>query len=124
MGIDDFLKYRDKSISSEDEELFYTKIYLYVPYKDKDEVKKLGAKYDINQKKWYIEYKNKELIEKYGKEIIKNEKIYMDIPFKYKNIAKCNNANWDNLLKKWYVYNNNEKEIILNYVIDAEQMDL
>ena len=29
-------------------------IYLAVPFEEKDEVKKLGAKWDNNEKKWYI----------------------------------------------------------------------
>jgi hypothetical protein len=43
-------------------------IYLAVPFEEKDEVKKLGAKWDNNEKKWYIldNLKNKEiLLEKY-----------------------------------------------------------
>jgi len=31
----------------------YTKIYLNVPYKDKDDAKKHGAKWDPKKKKWY-----------------------------------------------------------------------
>lgn len=36
------------------------KKYLYVPYHEKDEVKSLGAKWDYEQKKWYIPYGLKE----------------------------------------------------------------
>lgn len=39
-------------------------IYLNVPFKDKDIVKKMGAKYDRDIKKWYIYEKSKEF-EKY-----------------------------------------------------------
>jgi len=31
-----------------------TKIYLTVPFAQKDEAKKLGAKWDAPQKKWYV----------------------------------------------------------------------
>ena len=30
------------------------KIYLHVPYEEKDKAKKLGAKWDASRKKWYI----------------------------------------------------------------------
>ena len=53
-------------------------IYLAVPFEEKDEVKKLGAKWDNNEKKWYIldNLKNKEiLLEKYK---INNNPIILD----------------------------------------------
>ncbi|WP_347986969.1 DUF5710 domain-containing protein [Methylomonas sp. AM2-LC] len=31
-----------------------TKLYLKVPYTEKDAAKTLGAKWDANQKKWYV----------------------------------------------------------------------
>ena len=34
-------------------------IYLNVPYKEKDEAKQLGAKWDTSKKKWYITDNNK-----------------------------------------------------------------
>ena len=37
-------------------------IYLNVDFKDKDEAKKLGAKWDANAKKWYAINNDKELI--------------------------------------------------------------
>ena len=33
---------------------YNTKIYLNVPFNDKDDAKKLGAKWDYKKKKWYI----------------------------------------------------------------------
>ncbi len=48
--------------------LYYTKIYLDIPYSEKDEEKKKGIKWDANKKKWYIYYTNNDLdyfIDKY-----------------------------------------------------------
>jgi len=42
------LKHKSSSLSSSN------KIFLKVPYKDKNEVKKNGAFWDSNVKKWYI----------------------------------------------------------------------
>jgi len=39
--------------------IYNTKVYLNVPYSRKDEVKKLGGKWDKNKKKWFI-YENNE----------------------------------------------------------------
>ena len=48
--------------------LYDNKIYLNVPYDEKDEAKKLGTKWDKNKKKWFIFNVNKyktEIIEKW-----------------------------------------------------------
>ena len=42
------------------------KIYLNVPYSEKNEAKKLGAKWDGKKKKWYIDNKNKHKIQMMG----------------------------------------------------------
>jgi ribonuclease HI len=36
-----------------------SKMYLNVPFSEKDEAKKFGAKWDSNRKKWYVDEKNK-----------------------------------------------------------------
>ena len=44
------------------------KIYLNVPFKEKDEAKNMGCKWDIEKRKWYILSNNKnktELLSKY-----------------------------------------------------------
>lgn len=43
----------------------YSQIYLNVKYKDKNDAKKLGAKWDPNMKQWYGYVWQKDLIEKY-----------------------------------------------------------
>lgn len=49
----------------------YNKIYLNVPFKEKDIIKSLGGKWDNDEKKWYImnnldENKKKELLDKFS----------------------------------------------------------
>ena len=44
-----------------------SKIYLNVPFSEKEEAKKLGAKWDGNRKKWFIENKNKHRIQMMGR---------------------------------------------------------
>jgi len=43
------------------------KIYLKVPYDEKDEAKKLGAKWDKSKKRWYITPKNKYKVQMMGR---------------------------------------------------------
>jgi ribonuclease HI len=43
------------------------KLYLNIPYSEKDEAKKLGAKWDSNKKKWFIDNKNKHRIQMMGR---------------------------------------------------------
>jgi hypothetical protein len=43
---------------------FYDKTFIDIPFRDKDEIKEYGARFDGLYKKWYIDNnsKNKELI--------------------------------------------------------------
>lgn len=43
------------------------KIYLNVPYDEKDEAKKMGAKWDKSKKRWYIEPKNRYKLQMMGR---------------------------------------------------------
>jgi len=87
------------------------KIYLEVPFKDKDIVKEKGAKWDKNKAKWFIysdnQYKE-ELLAKM-KEIQKENgaKIYLNVKFEDKNKAKEKGAKWDKAEGKWYTYESN-----------------
>ena len=48
------------------------KIYLNVPFDEKDEAKKLGAKWDKSKKRWYITLKNKYKVQMMGRWGIEN----------------------------------------------------
>jgi len=43
------------------------RIYLKVPYDEKDEAKKMGARWDMNKKKWYFEEGNKHGVQLMGR---------------------------------------------------------
>ena len=89
-----------------------------------NKVKKLGAKWDKDEKKWYYDddisdenklainlielscAENKELppiIEEY-------EKKYIKIPYKNKEQAKKLGCRWDPNLKSWYYFSNNKNK--------------
>ncbi len=90
------------------------KIYLNVSYKEKDAVKKLGAKWDRNEKKWFV-MGDTDLI-KFEKWIVSQEQeaekskgniaqeaTRLNVPFREKEAAKALGARWDRKEKSWYV---------------------
>ena len=48
------------------------KLYLNVPYEEKDEAKKMGAKWDTKKKRWFIDQKNKYKVQMMGRWGIEN----------------------------------------------------
>ena len=111
-----------------------TKIYINVSYAYKDNVKKLGAKWDMNNKKWYYEdnlnedniksIKEFEVLSSVEKETVKekaaksdsreensldNSKVYIKIPFKNKDNVKKLGCKWDPEKKSWYYMSNTDK---------------
>jgi ribonuclease HI len=44
-----------------------SKIYLNVPFSEKNEAKKMGAKWDAKKKKWFVENKNRHKIQMMGR---------------------------------------------------------
>ncbi len=44
-----------------------SKLYLNVPFSEKDEAKKMGAKWDLKKKKWFIESKNRHKLQMLGR---------------------------------------------------------
>jgi ribonuclease HI len=108
------------------------KHYISVTYDYKDAVKKLGAKWDMGEKKWYYEDtisdENKSAIgiielscinnaqlppiieETVGNDIIK--KMYVKIPFQAKDRVKKLGGRWDPEAKSWYYPSNHDKSKI------------
>lgn len=95
------------------------RIYLTVPYKEKDQAKALGAKWDGKEKSWYAPADtNLEPLQKwvisdnqqaevtqqttYMPEPTSDEKTYLAVPFSEKDDAKVLGAKWDKEAKSWY----------------------
>jgi ribonuclease HI len=110
IGVENKKDYKDK------------KTYINISYEYKDEVKKHGAKWDLNEKKWYydenISDENKrainiiELSVVNTKELVpiieEADKIYISIPYKNKDAAKKLGARWEPEKKSWFYYSNNK----------------
>ena len=81
--------------------------YLNVPFAEKDEVKSLGAQWDVDKKKWYVPPRV-DLAPfhrwNWGK------KITLLCPFDEKDEAKARGARWDPGDKSWYVTDNMDLE--------------
>lgn len=95
------------------------KIYLDVPYHEKNEVKGLGAKWDKKEKAWYImSDQNNVSFNKWIASDNKPEatstinpepsqassqKVYLTVPFADKESVKALGAKWDRKEKAWYI---------------------
>jgi putative DNA primase/helicase len=99
------------------------KTYLSVPYKEKEEAKELGAKWDRGETSWYVpEGVDLKGFEKWSqstvqeasmpfkdeppkvdqKQIKNDKKTYLAVPYNEKEEAKKLGAKWDGKAKSWY----------------------
>jgi len=114
----------------------YIKNYINISYNHKDSAKKLGAKWDINKKKWYYEdnlkedniisIKELEELSAAEKTSVKDRgttdntntdengsaKVHIKIPFKNKDAVKKLGCRWDAEKKSWYYLANLDKNKI------------
>jgi len=132
---DGILREETESFKYKNQDNLVTKNYVYISYIYKDDAKKLGAKWDMNNKKWYYEdnikednilsIKNIELLSiaekekntnengKIGEENkLDNSKVYIKISFKNKDNAKKLGCKWDPEKKSWYYMSNLDKNKI------------
>jgi hypothetical protein len=74
-----------------------SRVYLQVPFEEKDSAKDRGARWDKIRKLWYVEagWDLAPLIEKWN--------VYLDCPFAQKDQAKAKGARFDPEKKLWYV---------------------
>ena len=78
-------------------------IILEVPFEKKDDAKKLGAKWNMELKKWCCKKDNNECIEKY-------EPVYLNVPYEDRAVVKSLGAKWNNERKEWYIPRFRERE--------------
>jgi ribonuclease HI len=98
----------------------YDKHYINIKYEYKDEIKKLGAKWDLSCSKWYYEdniseeNKNKiiEIEKKSENDTEVHTKVYVKIPFAKKGECKNLGGRWDSEKKSWYYMSNLDKNKI------------
>lgn len=115
------IKTKEWSLPKNKEHLFeeFTKLYLEVPFDDKDEVKKLGGQWDKTNNKWFIT-KNKCSL--FSKWIDTSTKIYLDLPYEFIEDVKKIGGKFDGKFKKWYIKTYNED--FEDYMIDIDEKDV
>lgn len=80
------------------------KIYLEIPYEERDMAKANNCRWCPDAKKWYCVNNTNPLVSKYLKS-------YFDVPFDLKDDAKKCGARWDG--SAWYSYQGNAALISL-----------
>lgn len=91
--------------------------YIAVPFEENEEAKKLGARWDREERKWYALNAQCELTLRWPlinmtpiTELVGEDRNfsgfelrnYLDMPYAKKEEAKHHGARWDPLVKKWY----------------------
>ncbi|MGO9566162.1 MAG: strawberry notch-like NTP hydrolase domain-containing protein, partial [Desulfomonilaceae bacterium] len=99
----------------EEEGIGQEKIYLNVPFEEKEKVKSLGARWDKNLHAWFIPPGvDPESFAKWGRGAVegqggtqahrgKEERQYLAVPYGEREAAKALGAKWDKAAKCWYV---------------------
>ena len=84
--------------------------YINVPYKEKDEAKALGARWDKQHQSWYIPRKlDRAAFAKWSQNdtpqtaLQTQERIYLAVPYNERQVAKAAGARWDKQAKSWYI---------------------
>ncbi|MFY8352927.1 zincin-like metallopeptidase domain-containing protein [Pseudoalteromonas sp. SSM20] len=110
------------------------RVFLNVPYKEKEEAKNLGAKWDRQARQWYIRSSMKQepfskwLDAENNKQSIPveskpapekhSEKLYLAVPFKDKDNAKKAGAKWDSTASSWYADASSDMSVLKKYLPD------
>ena len=97
--------------------------YINVPYREKDEAKSLGARWDRQKKSWYVPPGvDNDLFSKWTQQAIQSSaapstpsekgqtqaphaaqrRLYLAVPYGERGAAKAAGANWDKAAKSWY----------------------
>ena len=108
--------------------------YLSVPYKERTQVKELGAKWDRSQKSWYIP--NGVAKEKFSRWIAnakeaqmapskaqESTRLYLYVPYREKEEAKKAGAKWDVREKSWYIEGDADKSKLSRWLPENHRLE-
>lgn len=91
------------------------RIYLNVPYREKDAASDLGAKWDRREKSWYVPEgkdvepfgkwlgRDESMQERKAQDPVTAERIYLAVAYQDHWAAKKAGAEWDKDARSWYV---------------------
>ena len=77
------------------------KYYIEVTFDNKDYVKKYGAKWDVKNKKWFVDSENCNMYKLY-------KRLDLNVQYDDKDFVKENGGKWDKENKTWYTYQSND----------------
>lgn len=91
------------------------RMYLNVPYQEKEEAKALGARWDRQQQSWYVppgvepasftkwtQDTATLVVQPAKRQKAPQERIYLAVPYAERSAAKAAGASWDKIAKSWY----------------------
>lgn len=93
------------------------RIYVFVPFKEKNIAKELGCRWDGDRRRWYFEWNptNRdgavEILKRFGTHRIK---LWLDVDYEQKDEAKRFGCRWDNDERQWYYEFNPFKYVPIN----------
>lgn len=80
------------------------RIDLDVPFGQKDEAKRLGARWDPQQRGWFINSKQDQAkFARWLRDNPDNRRRYLDVPFEEKDEVRSLGAQWDSDRRAWYL---------------------
>lgn len=111
------------------------RIYINVPFPEKDEAKDLGARWDRSKKSWYVPIGvDRSKFEKWDKPEqseklentqteaeVESKRTYLAVPYEERNAAKAAGARWDKAVKSWYAGENADLEKLEKWSLDKIQ---
>ena len=87
--------------------------YINVPYKERDEAKSLGARWDRQQQSWYVppgtdaapfaKWAQGAATAAVKPRSAQSARQYLAVPYEQRNAAKAAGALWDKAAKSWYI---------------------
>lgn len=80
------------------------RIDIDVPFASKDQVKRLGARWDSVRRTWYIDSSYRlNLFARWIPNSSEYERVYLDVSYEDKNQVRLMGAQWDAKQRSWYV---------------------
>ena len=110
---------------SPDQQKETDRIYLTVPFADRQIAKELGARWDKQQKSWYApEGADQALLARWQRrdEEPTKEPVLLEVPFSQKDQVKKLGARWDKDQKSWYVPDGLDRTLFTQWLAQEESI--
>lgn len=78
------------------------RLWLEVPFEEKNEAKRIGGRWDNDERRWYAPLPIPELLERY-------ERVYLAQPREENRAVKASGGRWDLDRQMWYTHRGNEE---------------